>query len=150
MKRAIDMHCKIGIAVDLWSDKFKNIHYLGVVAHYIVWDEETNKPSLVTRLLALKELEADVSKTADVLHNYIFEVLHEFDLQNDTDSIVFISDRGKNIVNACDGYSRNSCFDHFVNNIVCDMVKEIEATRINIAKVLYIIYSQFIIWFITI
>lgn len=139
MKRAIEAKSKIGIAVDLWSDKFRNIHYLGVVAHYIVWDEETKKPSLVNRMLAMKELEADVSKTADVLHNHIFEVLHEFNLQDDTDSIVFISDRGKNIVNACDGYSRNSCIDHFVNNVVCEMVKEIENTRINVAKVLYII-----------
>lgn len=134
MKHAIKTS-KIAIAVDLWSDKFRNIHYLGMVAHYIVNNAETEKPNLVARVLKLQEMEAAVPKTATVVHDHIFAVLNEFDLQSNTDQIVFISDRGKNIVNACDGYTRHSCIDHFINNLVCEMVNEIEALRIDVIKV---------------
>lgn len=126
---------KIGIAVDLWSDKFRNIHYMGMVVHYILWNEETQTSNLVSCVLKLEEMDVGVPKTADVVHEHIVAVLNEFDLHEKTDQIVFISDRGKNIVNACDGYQRNSCIDHFINNVVCDTVKEIEATRVNVVKV---------------
>lgn len=127
---------KIGISIDLWSDKFRNIHYMGSVAHYIKWNE--NKTSLVARLLKLQEMDAETPKSADILHERIVAMLHEFDLQDNADKIVFISDRGKNIVNSCDGYSRQSCIDHFVNNIVCEMSKEIETIRVNVIKVNFI------------
>lgn len=132
IKRAIETS-KIAIAADLWSDKFRNIHYLGMVAHYIVCDEGT-KPNLVSRVLKLEEMEAAVPKTANAIHDHIFAVLNEFDLAENTGQIVFITDRGKNIVRACDGYARHSCLDHFINNVVCEMVKEIDAIRVAISK----------------
>lgn len=134
VKEAIK-HQRIGISIDLWSDKYRNVHYMGSVAHFVKWDKETGVPALVSRLLKLEELETDVPKTADLLHNHLLGVLNEFDLQDDYKNMVFITDRGKNIVNACDGYSRHSCIDHFINNIVCDTVKEIEALRVHIVKV---------------
>lgn len=90
---------KIGISLDLWSDKFRNVTYMGSMAHYITYNEEEKKPQLVTRLLALTELDAEEAKTADFLHNHIVGMFHEFDLQDQPEKIVFISDRGKNIVN---------------------------------------------------
>lgn len=126
---------KIGISMDLWSDQHRNIHYMGSVAHYMLFNKETGVPVLVSRLLKLEEMETDAPKTADLLHNHFMGVLHEFDIQDEYKRLVFITDRGKNIVNACDGYLRNSCIDHFINNVVCDMVKEIEAIRVNIVKV---------------
>lgn len=139
MKKAIEIS-KIAIAVDLWSDKFRNIHYMGMVAHYIVYNDDTKKSNLLARVLKLEEMEANVPKTADVVHEHIFAVLNEFDLQDETEQIVFISDRGKNIVNACDGYARHSCIDHFINNLVCEMVKKIETMRVDIIKVKKISY----------
>lgn len=134
MKHAVESG-KIGISVDLWSDKFRNISYLGMVAHYILWNEETKTANLSSCVLKLQEMDAHTPKTANVVHEQVISVLNEFDLQDNTDRIVFITDRGKNIMNACDGYARQSCFDHFINNVVGEMVKEIEAMRVNIAKV---------------
>lgn len=108
---------------------------MGFTAHYVTYDEEEKKPNLLAPLLRLKGMDADETKTADVLHDHIVATLHEFDLQDQTEKIVFISDRGKNIVNSCDGYARNSCLDHFVNNVVCETVKEIDAIRVNVIKV---------------
>lgn len=107
-----------------------------MTAQYIAFDEDTEKSNLVTRVLKLEEMEAGVSKTADVVHERIFSVLSEFDLQDHVDKIVFCSDRGKNIVNACDGYTRQSCLDHFINNLVGEMIKEIDSMRIDIIKVI--------------
>lgn len=126
---------KIGISLDLWSDKFRNIDYLGAIAHYIKYDEEQKKPYLVGRLLKIKAMDADEEKTAMVIHEHTVSILNEFDIQDDVDRIVYVSDRGKNIVNSCDGYARNSCLDHFINNIVCKMVKEIESIRVRVTKV---------------
>lgn len=126
---------KIGISMDLWSDRFRNIHYLGAIAHYIKYDDDEKKPYLVNRLIKLKAMDADETKTADVIHEHFVQMLSEFDIQDDVNKIVFVSDRGKNIVNSCDGYARNSCLDHFINNIVCDMVKEIETIRVHVIKV---------------
>lgn len=126
---------KIGISLDLWSDKFRNVTYMGSMAHYIIFNEDGKKPQLVTRLLKLQEMDSEEAKTADFLHNQMIAMLHEYDLQDKTDKIVFISDRGKNIVNSCDGYNRHSCMDHFINNIVCAMVKEIDSIRVNVCKV---------------
>lgn len=136
LKSAINTS-KIGISVDLWSDKFRNISYLGVVAHYILYDDETKMPNLVSCVLKLEEMDAKISKTADVIHEHLVLILNEYDLQDSTDKIVFLSDRGKNIMNACDGYTRHSCLDHFINNVVCETVKEIEVMRVNVAKVSY-------------
>lgn len=108
---------------------------MGMVAHYTRWNEETKTSKLVSCLLKLEEMDSDVSKTADVIHDHIISVLNEFDLQNNTNRIVFISDHGKNVMNACDGYTRNSCIDHFINNVVCEMTKEIEETRSIVARV---------------
>lgn len=93
LKNAIKLG-KVGIAVDLWSDKFRNISYLGVVAHYIIWNNETKTANLLSRVLKLQEMDANETKTANVVHQQIVNVLSEFDLQDNTDRIVFITDRG--------------------------------------------------------
>lgn len=135
LKTAIKEGQKIGISTDLWSEKHTSTFYMGSVAHYVKLNDETKVPTLVSRLLKLEELEADTPKTADLLHNHFVGMLSDYDLQDDYKSIVIITDRGSNLVNAMDGYTRHSCMDHFINNIVCHVVKEIEGLRINIVKV---------------
>lgn len=75
-------HSKIGITADLWSETFTNIQYLGLVAHYISHDKETNKPSLMTRDLKLQALDADQPKTAEVLNEAVNLILKEFSLDD--------------------------------------------------------------------
>lgn len=105
------------------------------MAHYVKDDEDEKKACLVNRMLKLKEMDSEETKTADVLHEHIVSMLHEFDIQDEVENIVFVSDRGKNVVNSCDGYARNSCFDHFINNVVHETVKDIESIRVNVIKV---------------
>lgn len=47
---------KIGISIDLWTEKYRNINYMATIAHFILPNEE-KAPSLVSRLLKLEELE---------------------------------------------------------------------------------------------
>lgn len=93
------------------------MNYLGFTAHYILIEDCTARlHSRALKLLALDD--ADGPKDANFVHNKFSEVLHEFDLYDNSHQIVFVTDRGKNMVNSLDGYDRHSCLDHFINNIV--------------------------------
>lgn len=94
------------------------MNYLGITVHYILIEDES--ASLKSRVLKLRALDVDEnqSKDANYIHNTFNEVLHEFDLYDNSHQIVFVTDHGKNMVNSVDGYKRNSCIDHFINNIV--------------------------------
>lgn len=125
---------KIGIAADLWSDKFTNIHYLGMVAHYILRNQKTYKITLVTRELKLQA--ADEPKTAELIKQQVADALVQFNLNEKNEQIVFITDRGKNMANAVkQDFVRRSCIDHFINNIIEHCSKKVENTRINVIKV---------------
>lgn len=131
-------HSKIGITADLWSETFTNIQYLGLVAHYISHDKETNKPSLMTRDLKLQALDADQPKTAEVLNEAVNLILKEFSLDDSEKKIVFITDRGKNIANAVKkDFVRRSCIDHFINNVTehCCREQFVNNQRIHVIKV---------------
>lgn len=157
MKAALQ-YSKIGIAMDMWLDKVKfyvhfntyelcnylfailrleqvtNVNYLGVTAHYIAIDDCTARlHSRALKLFALDNM--DGPKDAEFVHNTFSQILHEFDLYDSSHQIVFITDRGKNMVNSLDGYERNSCVDHFINNIVEHMCGAIATLKTNVARI---------------
>lgn len=125
---------KIGIAVDLWHDKVTNVTYFGFAAHYIVWNEG-KAPELKSRALRLIATDANMEKNASLLSELIRQVLCEYDLFEDRDSVVFISDRGANIVKSLEDFLRLSCIAHFFNNIVCKACDEITTLKTNVVRI---------------
>lgn len=109
---------KVAIALDIWQDTIKNTHHLGATCHYLKKDTVTEELKIVSRVLKLWPLDATLAKDAPNVNDAINEILAEFDLMDDKDDIIFITDRGGNLVNALEGYNRRSCLNHFINNMV--------------------------------
>lgn len=113
-----------------------HVNYLGVTAHYILILIEDDSASLQSRALKLLALDSeDGPKDANFIHNQFNAILHEFDLYDHSHQIVFVTDRGKNIVNSLDGYDRNSCMDHFINNIVEHVCEEVGSLKSNVSRI---------------
>lgn len=110
-------YSKVAIALDLWQDSTKGYHHLGASAHYFVADDSTGDLKLVSRVLKLWPVDSNAPKDSDHLNEAINEVLAEYDLINVKDELIFITDRGGNLVNALDGYGRRSCLNHFINDV---------------------------------
>lgn len=111
------------------------MNYLGVTAHYIAIEDCTAR--LHSRALKLFALDnVDGPKDAAFVHNTFSLILHEFDLYDSSHQIVFITDRGGNMVNSLDGYERNSCVDHFINNIVEHICGPITVLKSNVARII--------------
>lgn len=127
---------KVAIALDIWTDSVKNYHHLGATANYLIEDKDTGKLTLVSRTLKLWPLDSMIPKDSSVVNDVINEVLAEYDLIERKDELIFLTDRGGNLVNALDGYDRRSCINHFLNNIAktaitsCENVKSMKL-RIN-------------------
>lgn len=65
----------------------------------------------------------------------IMDILVECDLYINLDKIVFVSDRGADLVAALSGYSRYFCIAHMLNNIVAHASVPIEDLIAQISKV---------------
>lgn len=113
---------KVAIALDLWQDNIRKVHHLGATAHYLKRDESTDKLELVSRILKLWPMDADLPKDAARVNDAINEVLAEFDLLQHKDELEFITDRGGNLVNSLDGYARRNCLNHFINNLAKEAI----------------------------
>lgn len=106
------------MCVDLWQDKLRKIHYLGITCHYLTKHSETQKLNLQSRALELRALDAELPKDADRLHDAVVDILMDYDIYQNMDDITFVTDRGANIVNSVDGHQHHSCLNHYINNIV--------------------------------
>lgn len=110
-------YSKIGIAIDLWQDNVTHVHHLGCTAHYFVRNEDTDILQLVSRVLRLWPFDAELPKDADRVNEAMNEVLVEYDLLQHKGELIFMTDRGLNVINSLDGFSRFSCLIHFINNV---------------------------------
>lgn len=108
---------KVAIALDIWQDNIKNTHHLGATCHYLKKDTETEELKLMSRVLKLWPMDPNLAKDAPNINDAINEILADFDLMDDKDDIIFITDRGGNLVNSLEGYNRRSCLNHFINNM---------------------------------
>lgn len=98
------------ISLDIWSDNYLQKSYIGVIAHYI--DEEFN---LKTRVIANEPMSSERKKDHIYIKEKLNGVLLTFQI-GDTTKIVFVSDRGANVIAALNGLNHTCCADHFVSN----------------------------------
>lgn len=108
---------KVAIGLDIWTDSVKNHSHLGATVHYLKINADTTQLQLLSRVLKLWPMDSRVPKDAANCNDAINELLSEFDLMVVKDEIIFITDRGGNLVNALEGYSRHNCINHFINNV---------------------------------
>lgn len=100
MKKTIDIEVnKYGgaLAIDCWMDNEKKTTYFGVTVHYI--SMVNGKLVLNDRVLVIRELCAEISKSGEYLRSKLIEYLTEFDILDCLeDKLVFISDRGYSLL----------------------------------------------------
>lgn len=115
------------ISIDGWSDKYKKNHYFGVSIHYI--SSEDGELVLNDRTLLLRELDDDEKKDGEYVKRKIDEYLEEFELLRNIDKIVFVTDRGTNMITSLRSNNRIHCFAHLINNTVEKMLKDIPSVK---------------------
>lgn len=103
------------IAIDLWTDPYRQISYLGIVTHYI-----NDNFELCQRIIACKALRSDKKKDANYVLAALKKELEKYDLILDEikDKVIFVSDRGSNVVKALEQYNHIFCALHFLSNSV--------------------------------
>lgn len=112
----------VSIALDIWKDTTSGFNHLGATAHYFKSDSTGLK--MVSRALKLWPLDANSPKDAENLNHAVNGILSEYDLFDVKDDIVFLSDRGGNLVNSLDGYKRQNCLNHLINNLVQNSIEK--------------------------
>lgn len=112
------------ICLDVWTDNFQKISYLGITVHYIDDSFQHN-----VRLIACKKLSVEKSKTGDYLKKKIAHILHFYGI-NLSKNVVFVTDRGSNVKKALEDYARHNCANHFISNTVNEGLSTERAKRV--------------------
>lgn len=95
--------------------------YLGITAHYI--DDEFK---LHDRVLVIKHMPSQIQHTASNIRAEVVNCLRRFKMLSDNEErkLIFVTDRGPNIVAALREYNRLNCIEHVLNNITEELYKE--------------------------
>lgn len=107
------------ISVDMWIDDYRRIPYIGITCQFL--EEKENELVLHDRVLCVRAVSVDETKTGEFIFAEVVKVMMEFSLLEafNAGKIVVITDRGKNIINAFKNKNdRINCFIHLINNIV--------------------------------
>lgn len=116
----------IAMAVDIWKDRNQN-SYVGATVHHSC-DRELHE-----HLLAVQVIPVDKSHTAENLRPIILRILERFQIVADLEHIwtedesgvmsliMFITDRGGNLLSALSTYKHIHCAAHLLNSIVKHM-----------------------------
>lgn len=106
------------ISADIWTDHHNKVSYLGVLVHYM-----DTQGRLYNRLISNKPLDTEESHTGKYIKDVLFAELKFYDIDLDKSNVVFVTDRGSNMIKSLEFYQRNSCAAHFVNNVVNEILK---------------------------
>lgn len=113
-----------GITIDIWTDNFKKRSYMSLTTHFT--DENFN---LHDRILATYFLPGDLPKTGVNLKSEIFKILRQFKifeaLSKYPKRVVFVTDRGSNLICGLKDNERLNCFAHLLNNLTkasCEVI----------------------------
>lgn len=116
-KKAIETVGGFSCTADLYSDKYKQKHYLGITAKLNIFENDSifQKEYIIylNELKCAKKIAENIKKEIDI-------IFAEFDITNDQirENITWTTDRGGNIRNALSAGERFNCFAHMTNNIV--------------------------------
>lgn len=122
------------IAVDMWQDNVNKIHYLGMNIHFLMRNAE-NKLMLASKVMALKSFDAEERKTGENIRRATMAIIHDYELQPYIDSIIFVTDRGTNMLAAFCNYTRYNCVNHICNNIIAHAIEHAKDIVSNVSRV---------------
>lgn len=132
---------KIGgfaITSDCWTDNYKRLTYICLVAHCnVITDKGIERHRYTLHVNQITEL----VKSKEVIIKYILEVLNDYGFDEKTvrDFVTFVTDRGGNFKYGLisNGFKRLNCYAHLVHNLVKAMFRNDDAKNIlkNVAKV---------------
>ncbi|KAL2091651.1 hypothetical protein ACEWY4_013914 [Coilia grayii] len=100
------------ITTDIWTEDYHKCSFISGTIHYT-----NNNFDLISRVLFAAPFETGVSKTGENIRILLFQKLCEFGIDTSllSDRVVFVTDRGANIVAALRGYNRLNCNAHILN-----------------------------------
>lgn len=96
---------------DMWTETYTQCSFITVTVHYI-----TETWNIVERVLATREFDPDLRHTAENIRSAVLNILTEFTIP--TEKLVFVSDRGANVLAALKEYKHLSCCDHIINTVL--------------------------------
>lgn len=110
--------------MDGWSDSQTKSSYFGLTAHYIS-KSASGELVLNDRVLVIRELSPDRTKSGEYIHEKLMEYLAEYELSDCTENnLVFVSDRGTNMSTALRALENSHCFAHMLNSALYRIFKK--------------------------
>lgn len=101
------------VTLDFWTDDFRKVGYLCVTVHYINRNWE-----LKERVLCTAEWDSTLRKTADNIRPALMNSLRKFGLEEFFSKLVYVTDKGANIVAALRTVTRLNCAAHNLNTVL--------------------------------
>jgi hypothetical protein len=101
------------VTFDLWTDDYKKISYLGMTLHYT--DDNFR---LYERILCVAEFDGELKKTGDNIRKLVLDCLKRFQIHDCIDKLVFVTDRGSNVLAALRNTNHLFCSAHILNNVL--------------------------------
>lgn len=99
------------ITTDMWTETFTQTSYITVTVHYISDDW-----NLVERVLATKEFDPELRHTGGNINTSLLAILSDFEVN--AEKVVFVTDRGANMLKALKDHKHISCCDHMINTVL--------------------------------
>ncbi|CAF3570727.1 unnamed protein product [Rotaria socialis] len=103
---------RLSISPDIWSDKYRNISYLGATAHFVGDNGIYHYFDLFCSEFKWK------NKTALNVLKMLEAQLSVFGLKDIMDKITFVTDRGANFIKALMAFRVLLCVAHRLNNVL--------------------------------
>lgn len=101
------------VTLDMWTEDFKKNSYLCMTIHYVDdnWD-------LIERVLHTTVWDSNLKKTGENIKSVVIQNLEKYGLGEQFQSLIYVTDRGPNMVAALKNNVRLSCIAHILNNIL--------------------------------
>lgn len=127
------------VTTDIWTENYRKTSFLSATIHYI-----DPHYTLVSRVLFTAPFDTDTSKTGENIRALLFQNLRVFGIDCSLmgKKIVFVTDRGANMVAALRGFNRLNCSAHVLNAVlshalspaVVDQVPEVAQLLTDVKK----------------
>lgn len=96
------------VTTDMWTEQYSCISYISLTIHYI-----DNEWSLVVRTLSTSEFDPELRHTGINIRDTIGNIMAEFEV--DASKVIFVTDRGANMLAALKNDCHLPCCDHMLN-----------------------------------
>lgn len=107
IKSCLNVHVG-AVTTDIWTDQYTNNSYITATAHDINDDWK-----LVNRTLATSEFDSELTHTGVNIRATLGKILTDFAVT--VDRVIFVTDRGANMLAALKDDRHLSCCDHMLN-----------------------------------